>query len=73
MYCLPLDAGVNMDAWFEMMANIIHKELPEGSTGLEPVGQPESKDDRRAWPWWKVSAALLYCHISILHHICTFS
>jgi len=53
----PSPALANPDAmepWFEVLKKVLTKPLPEASTGLEPKGQPTSKDERNAWPWWKV-------------------
>jgi len=43
-----------MEPWFEILKAVLIKPLPETSTGLEPKNQPTSKEDRNAWPWWKV-------------------
>lgn len=53
-FALPDAQGVNVNLWFEMIASILNKRLPEASEGLEPFGQPLSIDDRKVWPWWKV-------------------
>lgn len=54
MYELPQVAGVDVNFWFGMIAQILDKPLPEASEGLEPAGQPTDPEDRAAWPWWKV-------------------
>ena len=54
---VPSPALANPDAmapWFEVLKAVLTKPLPEASTGLEPKGQPTSKEERNAWPWWKV-------------------
>lgn len=43
-----------MEPWFEILRAVLTKPLPEASTGLEPRGQPTTKEERNAWPWWKV-------------------
>ena len=54
-YILPIQVqGVDVNLWFQMIASILQKDLPEASSGLEPVGQPEDKENRRNWPWWKL-------------------
>lgn len=54
-YILPIQVkGVDVNLWFQMIASILQKDLPEASTGLEPLGQPVDKEDRRNWPWWKL-------------------
>ncbi|KAL9179851.1 hypothetical protein ACHAXT_007821 [Thalassiosira profunda] len=53
----PSPALANPDAmgpWFEVLKAVLTKPLPEASTGLEPKGQPTTKEERNAWPWWKV-------------------
>jgi hypothetical protein len=54
MYALPKVQGVDVNFWFTCISSIIQKKLPEASEGLEPVGQPESPDERKTWPWWKL-------------------
>ena len=54
-YALPPVNGVNVNLWFHALATILNKRLPEASEGIEPLGQPESIDERNGWPWWKVS------------------
>eukprot|EP00584_Thalassiosira_punctigera_P008909 CAMPEP_0172545150 /NCGR_PEP_ID=MMETSP1067-20121228/15144_1 /TAXON_ID=265564 ORGANISM="Thalassiosira punctigera, Strain Tpunct2005C2" /NCGR_SAMPLE_ID=MMETSP1067 /ASSEMBLY_ACC=CAM_ASM_000444 /LENGTH=1077 /DNA_ID=CAMNT_0013331839 /DNA_START=115 /DNA_END=3348 /DNA_ORIENTATION=+ len=61
---VPSPALANPDAlepWFEVLKAVLTKPLPEASTGLEPKGQPISKEERNAWPWWKAKkwAALI--------------
>ena len=43
-----------MEPWFAVLQAVLTKKLPEASTGLEPKGQPTTKEERNAWPWWKV-------------------
>lgn len=43
-----------MEPWFQVLKAVLSKPLPEASTGLEPRNQPTSKEERTAWPWWKV-------------------
>ena len=53
----PSPALANPDAlapWFAVLKAVLTKPLPEASTGLEPKDQPTSKEERNAWPWWKV-------------------
>jgi hypothetical protein len=59
MYLLP--QGVDTDVWFTFIADLLNKPLPEGRENIEPLGQPESYEDRKQWPWWKV------CLIKNLH------
>jgi hypothetical protein len=61
MYKLPplQDPVVDLNMWFQLIATIIDKKLPEASEGVEPFGQPISIEDRKAWPWWKVFIFLL--------------
>jgi importin-7 len=54
MYSLPQVSGVNVNLWFELIAGILNKTLPEASEGLEPAGQPVDPEERKSWPWWKV-------------------
>ncbi|KAL7552620.1 hypothetical protein ACHAWF_017607 [Thalassiosira exigua] len=52
----PSPALANPDAmepWFGVLRAVLTKPLPEASTGLEPRNQPESVEERNAWPWWK--------------------
>ena len=55
MYALPEAAGVDVNLWFQLLATALQKPLHEASEGIEPLGQPVDKDDRKKWPWWKVS------------------
>lgn len=43
-----------LEPWFEVLKVVLTKPLPEASTGLEPKDQPTTKEERNAWPWWKV-------------------
>lgn len=43
-----------MGPWFDVLKAVLSKPLPEASTGLEPKDQPTSREERNAWPWWKV-------------------
>ena len=43
-----------MGPWFDVLRAVLTKPLPEASTNLEPRDQPTSKEERNAWPWWKV-------------------
>lgn len=54
MYQLPEVTGVDVNFWFQMIAQILEKVLPEASEGLEPAGQPTDPEQRAAWPWWKL-------------------
>ena len=40
--------------WFALIKQLIDKKLPEGSTGLEPRGQPTDPEERDKWKWWKL-------------------
>ena len=51
---LCLSNPTTLQPWFEILEKTLSKPLPEASTGLEPLNQPESKEDRESWPWWKV-------------------
>eukprot|EP01041_Mallomonas_annulata_P011336 gene11336-23725_t len=53
-YALPLVRGIDVNLWFSIMAKLLDKRLPEASEGIEPTGQPLSKEERNAWPWWKM-------------------
>jgi hypothetical protein len=53
-YSLPPVNGVNVNLWFHALASILNKRLPEASEGIEPIGQPESVEERNEWAWWKV-------------------
>jgi hypothetical protein len=46
--------AVNLDQFFEMLAFLLNKRLPEAHENIEPLGQPVDPDERSAWPWWKV-------------------
>ncbi len=59
-------AGVDINFWFQILAMILQKDLPEGSSGLEPLGQPVDVEDREAWPWWKVFLFLFIIILFIL-------
>jgi len=61
-YQLPTVQGVNVEAWFSMFAHLLDKYLPEAHEGREPSGQPTSKEERDAWPWWKVRHIILLFH-----------
>jgi hypothetical protein len=54
MYQLPQVQGVDVNFWFQIIGQIIDKPLPEASEGLEPLGQPTDREERAAWPWWKL-------------------
>ena len=54
MYQLPEVSGVDVQLWFQIIARILDKPLPEASEGIEPLGQPVDPEERAAWPWWKV-------------------
>ena len=43
-----------MQPWFEIFQKALSKKLPEDETGLPPLNQPKSVEDREKWPWWKV-------------------
>ncbi len=58
MYSLPTVSGVDVNLWFQMIASILDKHIPEAAEGLEPAGQPEDHDERKSWPWWKVCEIL---------------
>lgn len=49
-----MNSGETIQPWFNVIRAVIIKPLPEASTGLEPVGQPQSIEERNQWPWWKV-------------------
>lgn len=51
---LPSVSGVNVNLWFEMIAHLLDKKLPEANENLEPYNQPQDASERAAWPWWKV-------------------
>ena len=55
-YQLPAGVAGSLDIvmWFNLLAAIINKPLPEASEGTEPRGQPSGDhEERRQWPWWK--------------------
>ena len=54
VYALPQVQGVDVNFWFNTIAHLIQKKLPEASEGLEPADQPTRIEDRCAWPWWKL-------------------
>jgi hypothetical protein len=58
MYALPKAKHVDVNFWFQAIAHIMDKALPEASENKEPLGQPISVEDRTVWPWWRVS---LFC------------
>lgn len=55
MYALPAVDGIDVNFWFQFLATMLQKYLPESSEGIEPIGQPIDLDERKKWPWWKVS------------------
>ena len=60
-YSLPLTSGVDVSFWFNTFGHIMMKPLPEGSEGIEPLGQPLDLDARKMWPWWKVCMCVYMC------------
>jgi importin-7 len=64
MYALPQAQGVDVNGWFQIIGHILQKNLPENAEGIAPHGQPLDKDERRAWPWWKLKkwAAKILSH-----------
>lgn len=44
----------SMQPWLDILQRALIKPLPEASTGLPPLNQPTSVEERNAWPWWKV-------------------
>jgi hypothetical protein len=44
----------SMQPWLDVLQLALIKRLPEGGTGLEPLGQPSAIEERNGWPWWKV-------------------
>jgi hypothetical protein len=54
LYRLPIVSGIDVNFWFQIIANIMNKPLPEANTGEEPVGQPVDVEERKQWPWWKL-------------------
>lgn len=67
MYQLPEVSGVDVNFWFQIIAQILDKALPEASEGLEPAGQPVDPEQRAAWPWWKVSLYTKHKHVLSMH------
>jgi hypothetical protein len=55
MYALPKAKNVDVNFWFQAIAHIMDKVLPEASENKEPLGQPISVEERTMWPWWRVS------------------
>ena len=55
-----LFSGIDVNAWFQILGHILQKDLPEASEGKEPSGQPLSLEDRKVWPWWKVSSIIFH-------------
>ena len=54
-YLLPKNvSGIDVNYWFQVIASVLRKDLPEGNSGLEPFGQPVDKEDRQNWVWWKL-------------------
>lgn len=53
-YALPAAGGVDVALWFNIFGQLLEKKLPEASENLEPLGQPLTKEERDAWPWWKM-------------------
>ncbi len=51
---LSLTHPQTMQPWFSVLEKALSKPLPEANTGLEPLNQPHSKEERESWPWWKV-------------------
>lgn len=54
MNSLPRVQSVDITFWFNLLATLTNKPLPEASENLEPLGQPERPEERELWPWWKV-------------------
>ena len=54
VYALSDVNGVDVNLWFNSLAYILQKPLPESHEGLEPIGQPLHPVDRQQWPWWKL-------------------
>ena len=63
MYQLPQVSGVDVNFWFQVIAQILDKRLPEASEGLEPQGQPVDVEERALWPWWKVKIPFFVHHM----------
>ena len=53
-YALPKVQGIDVNLWFNILAKILDKKLPEASEGIEPFNQPISIEDRKNWAWWKL-------------------
>ena len=60
VYQLPKISGVDVNLWFHFVAEIMNKRLYEASENIEPLGQPADKDERKNWPWWKVSLCFYF-------------
>jgi hypothetical protein len=60
MYALPEVSGVDVNLWFNSLGYILQKHLPEDNEGLEPSGQPTDPDQRKQWPWWRVSVHSIF-------------
>lgn len=58
-YTLPYVQGVDVNLWFQLIAQIVDKRIPEAAEGIEPLGQPTDLDERKVWPWWKVNNYLI--------------
>lgn len=56
VYKLPQNPVVDYPLWFNALATLLQKPLPEANEGIEPLGQPVRDEERRAWPWWKVTS-----------------
>ena len=41
---------MNLDQFFEMIAFLLNKRLPEAHENIEPFGQPVDPDERPSWP-----------------------
>mmetsp|Transcript_23745 Transcript_23745/g.34001 ORF Transcript_23745/g.34001 Transcript_23745/m.34001 type:complete len:1123 (-) Transcript_23745:74-3442(-) len=54
MHTLPNVGGIDVNLWFQLIAHIMNKPLPEASENIEPLNQPLSYEDRKKWPWWKL-------------------
>lgn len=50
---LSLANPQSLQPWLLVLQRVLSKPLPEASSG-EAFHQPESKEDREIWPWWKV-------------------
>jgi hypothetical protein len=69
-YLLPRVTGVDVGLWFNCIAQIMMKRLPEASENVEPLGQPLEVEERKQWPWWKVSTSLFLSLCMAWLHIC---